>query len=628
VDGAEARFPAEFLAELRRRTDIVALIGQRVALRPAGRELVGLCPFHEERTPSFYVSPERQLYHCHGCHAGGDAIEFLRRAGGLGFAEAVEELAARAGLPVPAGPALGEGERRRLQELEAMRAALSAAAAFFRDALLRPEGRDAIAYLRARGVDGPTAERFGLGYAPSDWEALGRALGGRFPPEVLAAAGLRATRGQGRPGAYDRFRHRIMFPIADERGRIVGFGGRALDPAERAKYLNSPETRLFRKREVLYGLDLARAAIGNRGRVLVVEGYMDALTCHQFGFGEAVAALGTSLSAEQAGTIARLTECALLAFDADTAGEAAAERAGGLGLLQERGVRVEVAALPEGQDPDDVLRGQDGRRRFETALSAAAPLVHHLVRRAIGPEGVAGQSPERRWQVVRRLLPVLRRCDAGVRAEYTEWVARTLLLSPTEVRRAVEAAPGGREHRNSKDWNHSRVKEPAGRAKLRSGADAAEEMVLAACLQSAEHLRRWLADLSIHDFRQAPHRALFERLSGWAEVAAAAGGAPEGPEEAPGVALLDRTADEGERALLGRLLGADLGSVDGVVLGQCVGRMRRARREEELLRWRERERELAAAGHGLESAERRATLQRISELTAELAGFARGGSDG
>jgi DNA primase len=623
-DGAETHFPVEFLAELRRRTDIVALIGQRVALRPAGRELVGLCPFHEERTPSFYVSPERQLYHCHGCHAGGDAIEFLRQSGGLPFAEAVRELASRAGVPVPAGRGLSPAERRHLQEMEALRAALDAAAAFFRDALIRPEGREAIAYLRARGVDGPSAERFGLGYAPSDWEALGRALGGRFPPEVLERAGLRVARDRGRPGAYDRFRHRLMFPIRDERGRTIAFGGRALDAAERAKYLNSPETRLFHKREVLYALDLARPAIAARGRLLIVEGYMDAVACHQLGFPEAVAALGTALSAAQAGTVARLTESALLAFDADPAGEAATERAGGLGLLQERGLRVEVAALPEGRDPDDVLRGPGGREAFEAALGGAVPLIHHLLRRAVGASPVAGQSPERRWQVVRRLVPALLHCDAGVRAEYTEWVARTLLLSPGEVQRAVEAAAGDREHRNSKVWNPSRVKGPAGRANLRSGADAAEEMVLAACLQSAEHLRRWVPRLSIHDFRRAAHKAVFERLAAEREVAAAGGG----DAEPPGVALLDGSNAEEERGLLGRLLGRDLRGIDEVVLGQCVGRMRRARREEELLGWRERERSLAAAGHGLESPERRAALQRISELTAELAGFARGGSDG
>ncbi len=621
---AETRFPAEFLAELRRRTDIVALIGQRVALRPAGRELVGLCPFHEERTPSFYVSPERQLYHCHGCQAGGDAIEFLKKSGGLSFAEAVRELAARAGVAIPATQDLSPTERRRLQELEALRAALHAAAAFFRDALVRPEGRDAIAYLRTRGVDGPVAERFGLGYAPSDWEALGRALGGRFPPEILEGAGLRVPRDRGRSGHYDRFRHRLMFPIRDERGRTIAFGGRALDPAERAKYMNSPETRLFHKREVLYALDLARPAIAARGRLLVVEGYMDAVACHQLGFPEAVAALGTALSAAQAGTIARLTESVLLAFDADPAGEAAAERAGGLGLLQERGLRLEVAVLPEGRDPDDVLRGPGGPEAFEAALGGAVPLIHHLLRRAVGASPVAGQSPERRWQVVRRLVPALLRCDAGVRAEYTEWVARTLLLSPAEVQRVVVAASDGREHRNSKDWNPSRVKGPAGRANLRSGADAAEEMVLAACLQSAEHLRRWVPHLSIHDFRGAAHKAVFARLASEGE-AAAAGGAGADP---PGVALLDGSGAEEERALLGRLLGRDLSAVDAVVLGQCVGRMRRARREEELFAWREQERALAAAGHGLESPERRAALQRISELTAELAGFARGASDG
>ncbi len=631
-------FPPDFLAELRRRTDIVALVGQRVALRPSGREMVGLCPFHEERTPSFYVSPERQVYHCHGCHAGGDAIEFLRRARGLSFVEAVEELAAQAGLSVPARRALDPAERRRLDELEEMRAALEAALGFFRDSLVRPEGREAIEYLRARGVDGPTAQRFGLGYAPGDWDGMGRALGGRFEPAVLEAAGLRVPRGGGRPGAFDRFRHRVMFPIGDERGRIVGFGGRSLDPAEPAKYLNSPESRLFRKREALYALAEARPAIASKARAIVVEGYMDALACHQFGYPEAVATMGTALSAAQAGTLARLAESVLLAYDADAAGEAAAERAGGLGLLQERGVRVEVAALPPGRDPDEVLRGPGGPRAFEAAVAGAIPVIRYLVQRAIGPGGIAGLSPERRWAVAKRMVPVLLRCDAGVRIEYTEWIARALLLAPGELQRAVESAAGGSEHRNSKRWNASRVAGSRGRPALRSGAEAAEEMVLAACLQSAELFRRWIPGLSIHDFRSGAHQALFERMLAWHEAAAAAepgapglpgaGRPPEPAEEPPGLALLDRAEDAGVRSLLARLVGRDLQAVDGVVLGQCVRRMRAAAREEELAQYRERDRDLAASGLGLESAERRAVLQRISELTAERAGFARGGSDG
>jgi len=629
------RMPPEFMAELRRRTDLVAVIGSKVVLRQAGRELVGLCPFHEERTPSFYVSPERQVYHCHGCHAGGDAIEFVRQTGGLSFAEAVEELAVRAGLVVPAGRPVSEPERRRQAEREELLAAVEAAAAFYRECLTRPEGREAIAYLRARGVDGPSAARFDLGYAPADWEALGHALERRFAGERLVAAGLRVPREQGRPGAYDRFRHRVIFPIADDRGRTIALGGRTLEPGERVKYLNSAESRLFQKRQTLYALHLARPAIARRRRVVVVEGYMDALSCHQFGFEEAVASLGTALSEEQAGILARMAESVVLAYDADPAGNAATER--GLGILQRQGARVEVAELPSGQDPDDLLRSPGGAQAFGVAVEAAVPLIRHLLRRAVGPAGVAGLSPERRWALAERMLPYLSRLNAGARLEYTEWVARELLVRPSQLQHAVDAlAPEGGGHRNSKSWNPSRVKGPG--ATLRSGADAAEETVLAACLRSTESLLRWIPALSIHDFGQPAHKALVERLAGWAQASAArepsaadggaAGAGGTMPPESPAEVLLDTLEDSEPRGLVARLLAFDLTAVDDVVLRQCVLRMRRARQEEELLGWRAEDRRLATAGEGLDSAQRRAVVRRISELTAELAGFARGGSDG
>lgn len=620
--------PPEFRAELRRRSDIVQLIGEKVALRPAGREYVGLCPFHEERTPSFYVSPEKQVYHCHGCGASGDAIRFLQQTSGLSFLEAVEELAARAGMQLPELRAPSEAERRRRSELEELYAAVEAAAAFYRDSLVRPEGREAIAYLRARGVDGPTAERFGLGYAPNDWEALGRAVEGRFRPDVLVRAGLQVPR-DGRSGAYDRFRHRVIFPIADERGRTVAFGGRALDPAERAKYLNSAESPLFVKHQVLYALHLARPAFLRRRRAIVVEGYMDALTCHQLGFDEAVATMGTALSPEQAGRLARAVETVILAYDADPAGEQATER--GLAVLQQAGVRVEVAELPSGQDPDDLLRSTGGPAAFGAAVAGSVPLIRYLVRRAVGAEGIAGRSPESRWALAERMVPYLSRLNAGARLEYTEWVAREMLVRPAELQRAVDAlAASDGEHRNSKSWNPSRLKEAAGRTTLRSGADAAAETVLAACLQSAERCDRWAPALSIHDFRHAAHRTLVERLAGRAEAAAAAASGPgaEGWRAAPtpGEALLDATEDDESRALIAGLLAFDLTAVDDAVLAQCVREMRLGTLRAEVGECRAEQRRLLAAGKGLESPEMRAVLRRISELMAELARFARGGS--
>ena len=605
------RFSPEFMAELHRRTDIVALIGERVALRPAGQELVGLCPFHEERTPSFSVSAERGLYHCHGCHAGGDAIEFVRRTEGCSFSEAVALLATRAGLSLPAERPLSAAERQRQEQVAQLSEVLEAARVHFLDNLVRAEGAEAIAYLRQRGVDGRSAERFGLGYAIDDWEALGRALTSRFGAQQLEAAGLTVPR-KGRSGAYDRFRHRLMFPIWDERGRVIGFGGRALRAQDQPKYLNSPETPLFQKRRVLYGWHLARPVVARGRRVVVVEGYMDALTCHQFGFEDVVAALGTALSGEQAGMLSRAAESVILAYDADPAGDAATER--GLALLQGTGAQVFVADIPAGQDPDDLLRGS-GPSAWAAAVEGALPLIPSLVRRSLGPEGLARRSLEERWRLARQVMPFLARASAGTRGEYTEWVARELMVNPRELERAVAAiVDPGTEHRNRKNWNARQMPRHA----IRSGAEAAEDAVLAACLQSSTQLRRLASEISIHDFGDPRRKGLAGKLLEWVRE----GDLPP----VPGEGLLD-ALDEEERTVAARLLARPLDE-SVAVLDSCVSTLRRARLRREIEELQAELRRLASGGAGLGSSEVQGLTRRLTELTAELARSARGDGNG
>jgi DNA primase len=673
VQGAR-RLPPEFVRLVRERADIVEVVAQRVALRPAGREFSGLCPFHEERTPSFYVNRERQVFHCHGCQASGDVFTFIMRTAGLGFADAVAEVAARVGMALPETRPLSPEQQRRLARRQELLGVCAAALAFFRDCLVGPRGGPAVAYLRRRGVDAPTAERFGLGYAPPDGAALLQALGRRFPLEALVAAGVVAKRADGEaaphrrgdaaPGSparlrpedcYDRFRGRLMFPIWDGRGRVIAFGGRALDPGERAKYLNSPETPLFRKGQTLYALHLARAAAERTGRVVVVEGYMDALSCHQFGLQETVAVLGTALSEEQAGILARTAESVVLAYDADPAGDQATGR--GLAVLQEAGARVEVARLPAGRDPDELLRAE-GRAALDRALERAEPWVRYLVRALVGPAGPGGLSPERRWGVARRVLPVLARLAPAVRAEYVEWVARELLLPPPDLSQALDGltATSG-EHRNSGRWNArpARVSTAAATGRTLSGAEAAEEIVLAAMLRSSEILRRLAAKLSIHEFRHPAHRTLVEALlalaghpgtadgspgadangvvgrdsltdrgvpaaSGDAEDGGTApgegGGLPDGM--APGDALLDLVEELPLRQEIARLMAREVpGDVEAGVEG-CLRTMRRASL------WREREalqqaqRALAAQGRGIEDPEVRSLATRVAEVSARL----------
>ena len=630
--GTRGRFPPDFMAALRQRTDIVELIAQTVVLRPAGREYVGLCPFHEERTPSFSVSRERQLFHCHGCHAGGDALSFVMRTRGLSFGDAVAELAAAAGLALPELRPLTAAEQARRGLHEELLAVCAAAAAYFRDCLRAAQGAPAIEYLRQRAVDGPTAEAFDLGYAPDDPDGVAHALAGRFPAERLLEAGLRVA-SERRPGAYDRFRGRLMFPIWDERGRAIAFGGRILDPAGNPKYLNSAESPLFHKRRTLYGLHLARPHIERRRRVVVVEGYMDAIGCHQHGFGETVASLGTALSDDQAGILARSAELVVIAYDADKAGAAATGR--GLGILQEAGARVEVAMFPEGQDPDDLLRSA-GAEAFGRSVDGAEPLVRYLVRSAVGPAGVGAMSPERRWAVAQGIAPYVARLPAGTRLEYAEWVARQLLVDPAALRSGVDRrAHEGGEHRNSKSWNATKTVISSGQIRMRSGAEAAEETVLAACVQSTRYLRRLLLGLSIYDFRHPAHKALVARLldlpAGLGEPDAAEAGSEGDGRDAvpPGQTLLDAMEDVGEREVVARLLELPLPAhgADAVLLSH-VRTMRRAALAAQVEELRAEDRRLAAEGHGIGSEQRRTVLRRLTELTAELAGFARGGGDG
>lgn len=428
-----AQLTPEFIDEVRRRTDIVAVISDYVALRRRGRNLVGQCPFHNDRTPSFSVSPEKQLFYCFGCQAGGDVFDFVALKDGVPFPEAVLSLASRLGLKPPAASGSGgpqEGGHGQVKER--LRSALEAAARFYR-AVLQRTANPAKVYLEKRGVAASTEELFGLGYAPPGWDNLVTALTRQgYAAETLIQAGLAMAAPDGR--VYDRFRNRLMFPIRDEQGRVIGFGGRVLDDGESPKYLNSPETILFNKRRVWFGLDLARGGIRREGWALVVEGYMDVLTSHQHGFGNAVASLGTALSPEQVLILRRYTEEVVIAYDADTAGEMATMR--GLGLFREGGCRVRVARVPEGKDPDEFLRvrGEEGFRRV---LREALPLVDYVLETALNRHG--SSTPEGKAAVAQEVIPHLRaEGDAVARAAYIERISRRLGVPEDALREELK----------------------------------------------------------------------------------------------------------------------------------------------------------------------------------------------
>ena len=355
--------PDSFLEELLGRIDIVEIIERRVPLKKAGREFQARCPFHDEKTPSFTVSPQKQFYHCFGCGAHGSAIGFLMNYEGLEFVDAVEDLARHAGLQVPREASRGPRPSADLFGI------LESASAWYQAQLKKSP--EAIEYLKGRGLSGEICAYFDIGFAPSGWDQLIKELGtDEKRLGLLKRAGMLS---QGKSGEYDKFRHRIMFPIHDRRGRVIGFGGRALDD-DGPKYLNSPETELFHKGRELYGLYLARKSQARLDRILVVEGYMDVVALAQFGFTNCVATLGTATTGEQAELLFRAADQVIYCFDGDRAGRKAAWRAleATLPRLRE-GRQASFLFLPEGEDPDSMVR-REGDAAFAALLDRAQPL--------------------------------------------------------------------------------------------------------------------------------------------------------------------------------------------------------------------------------------------------------------
>lgn len=442
------RIPQHFIDELIARTDIVELIGARVPLKKSGREYKACCPFHAEKTPSFWVSPDKQFFHCFGCGKHGTALGFLMDHDHLPFPEAVEELATRLGLEVPHE---GGIDRSAPHVDEPLYELLARVARFYTEQLARESrARD---YLARRGLTAATLERFAIGYAPNSWNELLRRFGsGDAERKRLADAGLivERERGGAREGEryYDRFRDRVMFPIRDARGRVIAFGGRIIDAGE-PKYLNSPETVLFHKGRELYGLYETRRARRTLDRLIVVEGYMDAVSLHQAGIDYAVATLGTATTAEHFRRIFRVVPAVVFAFDGDRAGRAAAWRALQQALPEAReGREIRFLFLPEGHDPDTLIAAE-GRAAFEERLAAAVPLSEYLVREL--SEQCELGSADGRARFAEQVRPLFARVPAGVYRELLlERLAEVVRLSParlealwmqTPTAAAIAAAP-------------------------------------------------------------------------------------------------------------------------------------------------------------------------------------------
>ncbi len=437
---------------LKQALPIEALIGEYVPLRKAGASLKGLCPFHLEKTPSFTVSPERGSFRCFGCGKGGDVVNFYMEIEKVDFREAVSRLARKAGIEV-------DVERREPvdPDLEEIATLNEAAGLFFQSALLAGPGAAARAYVQRRGLTQPTVERFGLGWAPAGWDKLLRHLQSRgHSVEALERAGL-VTRNAESGSVYDKFRDRLIFPIRDAKGRLTGFGGRELDGSQ-PKYLNSPQTKLFDKGSVLYLLPAAQEAARKGGRIVVVEGYMDALAAHQAGFGDVVASLGTALTDRQLRLLYKAARKVVVALDADAAGRRAVEHTIQLAqqvfdrrripqlsgrLTSERApgrytaqvdMTLHVAALPAGQDPDEVIAADP--ERWRALIDSAKPIVEFFFELVAAD---SGDSAERRQRVSEQLLPVIADiADPLERGHYVDRLASLLDIPESVIVSAIE----------------------------------------------------------------------------------------------------------------------------------------------------------------------------------------------
>jgi len=413
-------FSPSFLDELRARSTLSDVVGKRVQLKKAGGrgEWSGLCPFHNEKTPSFTVSDDKGFYHCFGCGEHGSVFDFVIKTDGLSFPEAVERLAGDAGMEVPRDT---PEERQRQERRKTLVDVTEAAATYFERCLRMPEGKAALEYLRGRGLDDATIRHFRLGYSPDSRGGLKGALSKEgFDERLMVEAGLLIVPPEERQDRtpYDRFRGRVMFPIADRRGQVIAFGGRAMGDAE-PKYLNSPETTIFHKSYVLYGLNWALATARKKGRVVVCEGYMDVIALHRAGVEEAVAPLGTALTEDHLKELWRVAPEPVLCFDGDNAGQRAAGRAAERALPALRaGIGLRFAELPKGHDPDTLIRDR-GAEAMEGLLSAALPLSEVLWRAEIGERPPS--TPEARAALQQRLSDHTKRIeDPGVRSQFNQ----------------------------------------------------------------------------------------------------------------------------------------------------------------------------------------------------------------
>ena len=546
-----------FKEQVRSTADIVEVISGYVPLKKRGANFWGCCPFHGEKTPSFAVNPGKNMFYCFGCHEGGDIFKFIMKIESCTFMEAVKNLAGRYGIAVPERQKTAQ-EIKREQERQRIYDTNATAAKFFQACLLHTDyGKPALAYLERRGINQSIIESFSIGYALNSFGALVSNLGRRaYRPEELIAAGLAA---QGREKIYDKFRNRVMIPIKDAKGRIVGFGGRVLDQGE-PKYLNTAETQWFNKRRILFAMDVAYKAIRQSRQAIVVEGYMDAISLHAAGISNVVASMGTAFAAEQAKLLKRVAEEVIFCYDSDSAGRRASVRA--VSIARTEGLRVRIAGVPEGKDPDEYVR-RYGKEAFLKVIAAAINGIDFQIEETILQGDISNLAGK--VDAVSNILPFLLECKNEIEAaEHIRHLAQRLTIDEglilEEYRKA--AKKGGAQKEN--------VAVPVPTVRKLSARRQAEEQLLAVLLEQPQLAEKCLEVVRLIGWSENALAEIYAHLQGMAEE---------------GVFTIDKLNDALEgpaQSILAGIRTKTLPTEDGEkFVDDCLRRLRRLYLEQE-----------------------------------------------
>lgn len=501
------RLSDAFLEQLRANTDIESVISPYVNLRRRGKNLVGLCPFHNEKTPSFTVYPENGSFYCFGCGVGGDVITFVRRMENLDYMEAVKQLADRAGMALPEDGYDDTLAKKRTAVLAANRAA----AKFFHSQLFTEQGRQALDYFLDRGLAPETIRHFGLGFAPNDWRALKRHLNEQGFDDVLLESAnlLRRSDKNGKVSYYDNFRNRVMFPIIDPRGNVIAFGGRVLDDSK-PKYINTSDTLVYKKSNGVFALNFAKN--GNDGKLIIAEGYMDVIALHQAGFTNAVACLGTALTKEQANLLSRYADTIILSYDADEAGQKATARA--LGIFGTTGMEIKVLHLEGGKDPDEIIK-KYGAQRFQAIIDGAANDTEYRLLKA--RQGIDLATDDGKVKYLSAAAEILAEIGSPVEVDvYASRLAHELGVDKLAIQSQVKYKREGLKKRRAvkREQEQTRLlingqntKNPERAQHLR--AAKAEETLIASLMRNPDFYNKLKDGLSADYFVTALNRSIF-----------------------------------------------------------------------------------------------------------------------